>query len=81
MAKGSVRFELNRAGVRELLQSGEMSAIVTSLGNSVLSRLGTGYEISTYVGANRVNCRVAAVTNEARKENLESNTLLKALGG
>ena len=80
MAK-SFRFELNRAGVRELLQSGEMAAIVTSLGSNVLSRVGAGYEISTITGQNRVNCRVAAVTYEAKKENLENNSLLKALGG
>lgn len=80
MAK-SIDFKLNRAGVRELLQSGEMAAVVTSLGSNVLSRVGTGYEISTVVGQNRVNCRVSAVTYEAKKENSEQNTLLKALGG
>ena len=77
----SFRFELNEAGVRELLQSSEMAAIVTSLGSNVLSRVGAGYEISTVTGKTRVNCRVAAATYEAKKENLENNTLLKALGG
>ena len=77
----NIKFELNTSGVRELLQSGEMAAIVTSLGSAVASRAGAGYEISTQTGKNRVSCRVTAATSEARKENLESNTLLKALGG
>ena len=75
------RFELNRGGVRELLQSGEMASIVTSLGNGVAARAGGGYEVSTMVGKNRVNCRVSATTDESRKKNLDTNTLLKALGG
>ena len=75
------QFELNRAGVRELLQSSEMAAMVTSLGNGVAARAGGGYEVSTMVGKNRVNCRVAATTDESRKSNLDTNTLLKALGG
>ena len=77
----SIRFELNRGGVRELLQSGEMASIVTSLGNGVAARAGSGYEVSTMVGKSRVNCRIAASTDEAKKNNLETNTLLKALGG
>ena len=74
------RFELNRAGVRELLQSGEMASMVASLGDGVAARAGGGYEVTTMVGKNRVNCRVAATTDVARKNNLETNALLKALG-
>ena len=77
----NIKFKLNESGVRELLQSSQMAAIVTSLGNGVAARAGAGYEVSTQTGKNRVSCRVSAATLEARKENLESNTLLKALGG
>jgi hypothetical protein len=79
MAK--VKFELNRNGVRELLKSPEMMAVCQGYANRALSSLGDGYEVSTMTGRNRVNAEVRAETFAARKENLENNTILKALGG
>lgn len=76
-----VRFELNRAGVRELLRSPEAANICRSYAVGVQSRAGEGYEITTYTGRNRANASVHAETYEARKDNYENNTLLKALGG
>ena len=76
-----VKFELNRAGVRELLQSQEMASICLNYANGVQSRAGNGYEVSTFVGRNRVNASVYAETAEARRDNYDNNTLLKALGG
>lgn len=79
MAK--TKFELNRSGVRELLRSPEMMAVCQGYANRALSSLGAGYGISTMTGRNRVNAEVRAETFAARKENLENNTILKALGG
>lgn len=79
MAK--VKFELNRDGVRELMRSPEMMAVCESYANRALGNLGSGYEVSTMTGRNRVNAEVRAETFAARKENLENNTILKALGG
>lgn len=79
MAK--VKFQLNRLGVRELLKSNEMMNVCQSYANSALSRLGSGYEVTTYSGKNRVNAEVAAVTYAARKENAENNSILKAVQG
>ena len=76
-----VKFELDRAGVRALLQSSEMAGICLSYANGVRNRAGEGYEVTTYVGKNRVNASVHAETYEARKDNYDNNTLLKALGG
>lgn len=76
-----VKFELNRAGVRELLKSQEMGAICRDHAVGVQGRAGAGYEVTTYTGRNRVNASVHAETYEARKDNYENNTLLKALGG
>lgn len=76
-----VRFELNRAGVRELMQSPEMVSVCTQYANAVRARAGDGYEVSSYVGKNRANASVIATTYEARRDNYENNTLLKALGG
>ena len=76
---GKYRIELNSDGVRELLQSPEMAAICQSLANGIASRAGTGYAVSVYTGKTRVNASVKAVTEEAWKDNLKNNTLLKAV--
>lgn len=77
----NVKFELNRKGVRELLRSSEMMAVCKSYADNARSSLGEGYEVTTKVGKNRVNAEVAAVSYEARAENSENNTILKALRG
>lgn len=77
MAK--VKVELNRAGVRELMQSSEMMAVCKKYADNAVGRLGAGYEVTTMVGRTRVNAEVAAVTYEARKDNSKNNTILKAI--
>lgn len=79
MAKGKVRIKLNRKGVKELLKSEEMQAICKEHAQAALSRLGDGYEVTSRVGKTRCNSEVAAVTRKAKKENMEKNTILKAL--
>ena len=69
-------FELNYAGVGELLKSSEMIDVLTSYADQVASHAGDGY--STYVGATRANVSVRAETKEAEKDNYNNNTLLKA---
>lgn len=75
------KFELNRQGVRELLQSSEMGNICTEYARSVAAAAGDGYEVSSMVGATRVNARVSPANAHAYYSNLKYNTLLKALGG
>lgn len=77
----AVKFKLNRSGVREMLRSPESQAIVKLAAERVQSRAGDGYEVDTYVGTTRANASVYAATYEARKDNYENNTLLKARGG
>ena len=74
-----VRVVLNKEGVRAFLRSAEMMQIVESRANEAVSSLGSGYEVNTMTGKNRVNAEVVAVTQEARRENLETNSILKAL--
>lgn len=75
----AVKIELNKAGVRDLLRSPEMMAICKEHADATVNSLGSGYEVSTHTGKNRVNAEVAAVTRTARKENSENNSILKAL--
>lgn len=74
-----VRFKLDRGGVRELLRSA--SGVCEEYASAVQGRAGAGYEVTTYVGVTRANASVYAATVEARRDNYENNTLLKALGG
>ena len=77
MAK--TRFKLNKKGVRELMQSDAMLGICSQYASAALSSLGEGYDVNTYCGKTRVNAEVEAVTAKARKENLENNTIWKAV--
>lgn len=77
----SFRFELNEAGVRELLQGSEMQSLITAYANDAASLAGDGYEADVIIGKNRVVAHVRAVTQEAREDNEENNTLLRAIGG
>jgi hypothetical protein len=79
MAK--VKFELNRAGVRDLLKSKEMMDICAEYANNALGRLGDGYSVNTYTGQNRVNAEVLAESFAAKRENSKSNTIIKAVFG
>ena len=77
MAK--VKVELNTDGVRELLRSGEMKAECEKRANQALGKLGEGYTVTTHTGKNRVNASIYAESYQARRENMENNTILKAL--
>lgn len=74
-----VKFELNKAGVRELMLSDELLAVCDGYASKALSSLGSGYEKNSYHGKTRVNVEVVAVSREAKKENLRDNTILKAV--
>lgn len=75
-----VRFKLRRAGVRELLRSQEAANVCAEYANVICGRCGEGYEVTTHPGGKtRSNASVMAVTVEARRDNLENNTLEKAI--
>lgn len=78
MAK--VRVVLNRKAVGQLLKSKEMQAILDEQASRVLASLGGGYESEAGATEQRAKVRITAATAAARKENLENNTLLKAIG-
>lgn len=75
----NIKVVLNREGVRELLKSPEMQSICHELAQGIADRAGEGYTVSDYVGTNRCNSSVIAETKENIQDNLDNNTLLKAL--
>lgn len=70
-----LKFELNRAGVRELLLSNEMLDVCEDYARRIQKNAGDGYGV--YRGRNRVN--VSVETAEAMADNYRSNALLKAV--
>lgn len=72
-------FKLNRTGVKELLQSEAMQSILSAKASGIRNRCGDGYSHDVQVGKNRAIAMVKAETPQAKKENLENNTLLKAV--
>lgn len=76
-----MKVVLNRDGVRALLKSEEMTQICREKAENAQGKLGAGYEITTHIGKNRCNASVKAVSEQAKRENMENNTILKAIGG
>lgn len=76
-----VKFEMNRKGIGQLLKSKEMTNVLQGVAYQVQGRAGDGYAVETYVGFDRAHAIIYTDTPEAKKDNAENNTLLKALGG
>lgn len=73
--------ELNSDGVKELLRSAEMQSVLNQYGSQVQSRTGgDGYTVSVVQSSDRAKALVSAETKEAKIDNLENNTLVRALG-
>lgn len=76
-----VKFKMDKKGIGELLKSKDMTGVLQGYAYQVQGRAGEGYAVNTYVGFDRAHAVVYAETPEAKKDNAENNTLLKALGG
>jgi len=74
-----IDFKLNRSGVAALMKSGNMQSVLKKHASGIKSRAGAGYEQDMYVGKNRANAMVWASSYEAKKDNLENNTILKSV--
>lgn len=70
-------FELNRSGVRALMRSPEMQAVLKDRADTVKDRCGDGYD--SYVAQTRAVAVVETVSRKAYDDNSAHNTLLKAV--
>lgn len=80
MAK-KVKFELDLAGLNQLMKSNEMQTVLNSAAAQIAAAAGDGYEIEAahpigFIGI----ASVRAATYKARRDNNKNDTLLKALG-
>lgn len=76
-----VKIVLNRAGVRQLLKDEKIAQVCRDIANQTVSRCGEGYEVQDRNYPERTGAAVLAVTYQAKRDNSENQTLLKALGG
>ena len=72
----NVKVRLNKKGVGKLLKSKELADGLNRLAFAAQSRLGDGYD---YTAPTRAVAEVRAESYAARKENADTNSILKAL--
>lgn len=75
----SVEFKPNYAGLDELRNSPGMVDVLISYANQIKSRAGDDYEV--YHGPSRANVSVRTANERGAQDNLDNNTLLKAVRG
>ena len=74
-----IKFELDIKGVGELLHSSELQSALEEEARKRKPSM-DGYEVETFNAGMRVVAKIQANTYAAKKDNLNNNTLLKALG-
>lgn len=77
----NVKVKLNSSGVRKLLKSQEMMNVCTKQAYRAQSKLGEGYGVSYRTDKTRVVAAIKAETPDAMRDNMENNSILKALKG
>ena len=81
MANG-FKFELNSEGVAQLMKSIKMQNGLIDIAEGIVGRAGDGYGYNVSLGiGDRTTVFVKAETKEAKKDNLENNTILRSLQG
>lgn len=75
------KIVLNHAGIQALLKSDEVQAFILEQASGIGSRCGAGYETDVYMAPSRVISSVYTTDKKAIQDNLENNTLLKAVSG
>lgn len=74
-----IKVELNHGQIRRFLHSQEVAGLVKSYADKAADRLGEGYEADEKVMATRAIASVFTATDEAKRENMENNSILKAV--
>ena len=70
---------LRSDGIQQMLTSSEMMSVCRGYAEEINATMGAGYEVSEYTGSGRVNVSVRAVSESAKQDNLDNNSLLKAV--
>lgn len=73
------QFELNRDGVKQIMQSAEMEAVLDKTAQHIASSAEGAYKVDTMTGRTRANAEVLCADAKTYYNNLKNNTLLKAM--
>lgn len=76
----NVKVVLNKESIKEYMKSNEMKAACEERANTARAKLGEGYKVTSMSGKTRCNASILAESKEAKRENRENNTILKAVG-
>lgn len=76
----NVDFELNLAGLNELMKSAEMQSVLKQAGNAAVAIAGADYGTETRVLTFSAIQNVFPNSKEAAKDNALHNTCVKAVG-
>lgn len=74
-----VKIERNRAGIQALLRSSEVVKCLSDTAHDVQRRCGDGYETDSHMTSGRALASVYTAEIDAIYDNLDNNTLLKAV--
>ena len=74
-----VVFDINKAGVRQLLKSDGAKTVCKEYASRIAARAGEGYVMEDRNYPERAGAAVRVDSHEAYRDNLENNTLLKSL--
>ncbi len=75
----NIKVELNHGQIRRFLHSREVAELVKSYADKAADRLGVGYKSDEKLMSTRAIASVYTDTPEARRENLQNNSILKAV--
>ena len=77
----NVKIELNSSGIVKLLKSDGVQSIVMATAETVKNRCGSGYESDVHEMPKRIISSVYTAERAAYQDNLDNNTLLRAVNG
>lgn len=77
MSKTEIKLDYNQIGA--MLRGPEMEQFMEAEGAERAKRAGSGYNFRTHSTGQRQAVNVYAETEDARRDNLKNNTLLKVL--
>ena len=75
-----LEIQLDSAGIQALLKSQEIVDVLQSQADNIRAQLGDQYKTSQHIGKTRANVSVYTEDPDAIRDNLQNNTLLKAMG-
>ena len=75
----NLKFELNSAGVRQLLRSEALAAGLESTAAAIVQRCGAGYASDRKLMPTRVISSVYTGDKRAYRDNMQNNTILRSL--